>query len=93
MESIESNFIKNAYPPSLIDKVIKKYLDHKFCSNQNQLKDTSDVYYSHLVYIAPRRYGSRFSADYRQKFFSSKHDTEGRFLLVTLLGNSRKTTA
>ena len=51
MESIRSNLIKNAYPPFLIDKVIKKYLDHKFPSNQNQLKDTSDVYYFKLPYI------------------------------------------
>ena len=27
---IKSNLIKNAYPPFLIDKVIKKYLDYKF---------------------------------------------------------------
>ena len=40
-----SNLIKNASPPSLIDKVIKKYLNDKFSSNKNQLKDTSDVYY------------------------------------------------
>ena len=39
------NLIKNAYPPFLNDKVIKKYLDHKFSSNQNQLTDTSGVYY------------------------------------------------
>ena len=44
-ESIKSNLIKNAYPPFLIDKVIKKYLDYKFSSNQNQLKDKSDVHY------------------------------------------------
>ena len=37
-ENIKSNLIKNAYPPFLIDKVIKKYLDYKFSSNQNQLK-------------------------------------------------------
>ena len=43
MESIKSNLMKNAYPPFLTDKVIKKYLDHKFSSNQNQLEDTSDV--------------------------------------------------
>ena len=35
----------------LIDKVIKTYLDHKFSSNQNQLKDISDVYYFKLPYI------------------------------------------
>ena len=34
--NIKSNLIKNAYPPFLIDKVIKKYLDYKFSSNQNQ---------------------------------------------------------
>ena len=30
IENIKSNFIKNAYPPFLINKVIKKYLDYKF---------------------------------------------------------------
>ena len=34
---IKSNLIKNAYLPFLIDKFIKKYLDHNFSSNQNQL--------------------------------------------------------
>ena len=33
IENIKSNLIKNAYPPFLIDKVIKKYLDYKFSSN------------------------------------------------------------
>ena len=49
--AFKSKLIKNAYPPFLIDKVIKKYLDHKFSSNQNQLKATSDVYYFKLPYI------------------------------------------
>ena len=31
-------------PTFLIDKVIKKYLDYKFSSTQNQLKDKSDVH-------------------------------------------------
>ena len=51
IENIKSNLIKNAYPPFLIDKVIKKYLDYKFSSNQNQLKDKSDVHYFKLLYI------------------------------------------
>ena len=51
IEKIKSNLIKNAYPPFLIDKVIKKYLDHRFSRNQNQLKDTSDVCYFKLPYI------------------------------------------
>ena len=51
IENIKSNLIKNAYPPFLIDKVIKKYLDYRFSSNQNQLKDTPDVHYSTLPYI------------------------------------------
>ena len=51
IENMKSSLIKNAYPPFLIDKVIKKYLDHKFSSNQNQLKDISDVYYFKLLYI------------------------------------------
>ena len=50
-ESIKSNLIKNAYPPFLIKKVIKKYLNYKFSRNQNQLKDTSDVHYFKLPYI------------------------------------------
>ena len=51
IENIKSNLIKNAYPPFLIDKVIKKYLDYKFSSYQNQLKDTPDVHYFKLPYI------------------------------------------
>ena len=38
-------------PPFLIDKVVKKYLKYKFSSNQNQLKDKSDVHYFKLPYI------------------------------------------
>ena len=41
-ENIKSNLIKNAYPLFLFNKVIKKYLDYKFSSNWNQLKDKSD---------------------------------------------------
>ena len=52
IENIKSNLIKNAYPPFLIDKVIKKYLEYKFSSNQNQLKDKSDVHYFKLPYIS-----------------------------------------
>ena len=55
-ENIKSNLIKNAYPPFLIDKVIKMYLDHKFSSNQNQLKDKSDVHYFKLPYIGNLSY-------------------------------------
>ena len=51
IENIKSNPIKNAYPLFLIDKVIKKYLDCRFSSNQNQLKDKSDVHYFKLPYI------------------------------------------
>ena len=51
---MKSNLVKNAYPPSLIDKVIKKYLDYKFSSNQIQLKDKSDVHYFKLPYVGNR---------------------------------------
>ena len=51
IENIKSNLIKNAYPPFLIDKVIKKCLDYKFSSNHNQLKDKSDVHCFKLPYI------------------------------------------
>ena len=42
IENINSN---------LINEVIKKYLDYKFSSNQNQLKDKSDIHYFKLPYI------------------------------------------
>ena len=51
MENIKSNFIKKAFLPFLVDKVIKKYLDYKFSRNQNQLKDKSDINYFKLPYI------------------------------------------
>ena len=51
IENIKSNFSKNAYPPFLINKVIKKYLNCKFSSNQNQLKHKSDVHSFKLPYI------------------------------------------
>ena len=51
IENIKSNLIKNAYPPFLIDKLIKKYLDYKFSGNQNQLKDKSDIHCFKLPYI------------------------------------------
>ena len=41
IEKIKSNLIKNAYLQFLIDKVMKKYLNYKFSSNQNQSKETS----------------------------------------------------
>ena len=51
-ENIKSNLIKNAYPPFLTDKVIKKYLDFTFSSNQTQSNGKSDVDYFKLPYIA-----------------------------------------
>ena len=51
IENITSNLMKNAYPTALFDKVIKKYHDYKFYSNQKQLKVTSDVHYYKLPYI------------------------------------------
>ena len=51
IENIKSNLIKSAYPPFLIEKVIKKYLKCKFSSNQNQLIDTPDIHYFKSPYI------------------------------------------
>ena len=51
IENIKFNLIKNGYPPFFINKVIKKLLNYKFSSNQNQVKDTSDVHYFKLPYI------------------------------------------
>ena len=50
-ENIKSDHIKNVYPPFLFNKVIKKYLDYKFFSNQNEIKDKSDVHYFKLPHI------------------------------------------
>ena len=44
IENINSNLIKNANPPSLINKVIKKYLHHRFSINENRSNNTSGVY-------------------------------------------------
>ena len=51
IENIKSNLIKNGYPSFLIDKVIKNYIDYKFSSSQNQLKDKSDNHFFKLPYI------------------------------------------
>ena len=40
----------------LIDKVTNNFLDYKFSSNQNQLKDKSDVHYFKLPYIGHLSY-------------------------------------
>ena len=47
-ESIKYYLVKNAYPSLLIDKVIKKYFNYKFSSNQN---DGSEAHYLKLPYI------------------------------------------
>ena len=51
IENIKSNLIKNADPSSLIAKIIKKYLDYVFSSNNSHLKDTPEVHYFKLPYI------------------------------------------
>ena len=51
LENIKSSLIENASPPFLIYKVIKYYLDRKYSSNQNQLRETSNLYYFTLPYI------------------------------------------
>ena len=56
IENIKSNLIKNAYLPFSIDQVIKNYLNYQFSSNQNHLKDTSDVHYFRLPYISNLSY-------------------------------------
>ena len=68
IESIKSNLIKSAYPPFLIDKVIKKYLNYKFSSNQNQLKNTFDVHYFRLRYIGnlPHNIKNKLSKLYKE---------------------------
>ena len=50
-QNIKYVLIKNTYPPFLIDKVIKNYLDYNCSSNQYQLNDESDIHYFKLPYI------------------------------------------
>ena len=45
---------------------------------------------NHLAYIESRWYGSRISADCQQKFLFTKHDTSGRFLLVTFFEKQKR---
>ena len=52
MGIIKSNLTKNSYPFSLIDKVKKKCLDHKFSTNCNKSKDIPDFYYLKLPHIS-----------------------------------------
>ena len=51
IENINSNLIKWSYLPFVINKAIKKHLNHTFSSNQNQLIGTSEVDYFKLLYI------------------------------------------
>ena len=77
LNPLKSNPSKNAYPPFLIDEVIKKYLDYKFSTNQNQLKDTSDVHYFKLPYIGNLSHHiknklSKFSKEFCKENFNIK---------------------
>ena len=50
IEKIPSNLNKNAYPPFLIDKFIKKYLDYKFNSSQNLTNQKTNLTFINLNY-------------------------------------------
>ena len=45
IEIIKSNLLKNAYPPFLINQIIKIYLNYKLFSNQSESKDISHFHY------------------------------------------------
>ena len=79
------HIIKNAYPPFLIDKVIKKYLNHKFSSSKNQfIFDISDIYYFKLPYIG------NLSHHFKKKLKLCKEFCNGNFN-IKLVFNSFKT--
>ena len=73
IENIKFNLIKNAYPPFFIDKVMKKYLDYKFSSNQNQLKDKSDLHYFKLPYISNLSHHIKYKLSKLCKEFSREN--------------------
>ena len=79
-----SNLIKNTYPPFLIDKVIKKYLDYKFSNNNNQLKVTPDFHYFKLPYI------SNFSHHIKNKFSKLSEEFCKENFNIKLVFNSFK---
>ena len=68
-ENIKSNLIKNAYPSFVIDKIIKRYLDQKFSSSKNQIKDTSDVKFTSDVYYFKLSYIGNLLDHIKNKFF------------------------
>ena len=72
MVIIKSNLIKNAYSPFLLDKFIKNYLGYKFSSNQNQLKDKSNVHYFKLPYIGNFSITSKINSRNFAKSFVKK---------------------
>ena len=72
MVIIKSNLIKNAYSSFLIDKFIKNYLGYKFSSNQNQLKDKSNVHYFKLPYIGNFSITSKINSRNFAKSFVKK---------------------
>ena len=45
---------------------------------------------NHLAYIEPRWFRSQIFADCQQKVLFTKHDTNGRFLLVTFLEKQKR---
>ena len=58
----------------------------KFCMKSKNLYLKAN----HLAYIELRCYGSWVFADCQQNFLLSKHDTSGRFLLVTFLDKQKR---
>ena len=74
IENIKSNLINNAFLSFLIDNVIKKYLNYKFSSNQNQLKDKSDIHYFKLPYIGNhiKNKHSKLWKAFCKKYFNTK---------------------
>ena len=85
IEKIKSNLFKNVHPPFLIDKVMKKYLDYKFSSDQNQLKDNSDVHYFKLPYIGNLSHHSKNKLLKLCKEFCKKHFNFECFLIHSKL--------
>ena len=83
IDNIKYSLIKNAYPPLLIDKVIKKYLNYKFSSNQNQLNYTTDVHC--LNYHLQATFQTTFQINFRNfaKSFVKKILTFSYFLIYS----------
>ena len=70
IENIKSNLIKNAYPPFLIDKVVKKYLDYKFSSKTHLTFTTLNYHISAIFHTISKINFRNFAKSFVKKILT-----------------------